>query len=81
MMRLISGIALLAVVVSGSPAWGLDTRQSTLNQRQIRSCMVKRMNGDRALSYNGAKKTCADQLRAQSNAAAPPLAAASRQGS
>ncbi len=87
MKRLRSGIArpigaaLFILLASGRPAAAVDVRASTLNARQVRSCMVKRMMADRTLSYNAAKRNCAEQLKAQSNPIAAPLPlAASREG-
>ncbi len=43
--------------------------------------MFRRMIADKALSYNDAKRTCAEQLKAaQTNVTPLPLAAAGRQG-
>jgi len=53
--------------------------QSNMNQRYLRGCMLKRMGADRALAYNEAKRACTDQLRAQNDTSARPLAAASTQ--
>jgi membrane peptidoglycan carboxypeptidase len=75
-------IALLAAVWGAPVAWAVDApHPSTLNARQIRSCMFRRMIADKALSYNDAKRTCAEQLKAaQTNVTPLPLAAAGRQG-
>ena len=83
MKRLLSAIFLVGVICSGTAAFAVDAvRQSSasLNQRQIRGCMAKRMSSDRTVSYNDAKKACADALKAQKQTAAPPLAAASSGG-
>lgn len=81
MNRLLPAIALAGVICAGLPAFAVDTfRQSTLDQRQIRSCMSKRMSSDRTLSYNEAKKDCALRLRAQNQAPTAPLAAAGAGG-
>jgi hypothetical protein len=77
MNRLLPAIALVGVMYAGVPAFAVDTvRQTTLDQRQVRGCMSKRMSSDRTLSYNEAKKDCAMQLRAQNQISTAPLAAA-----
>ncbi len=84
MTRLLPGISLLALLVSGAPGFALDVRQATQMQRQVRSCMLKRMTAEKTLSYNDAKRMCADELKAQSNtqsnALAAPAPSAIRQG-
>jgi BarA-like signal transduction histidine kinase len=81
MNRLFSAIALAGVMYAGLPALAVDTvRQSTLDQRQVRSCMGKRMSSDRTVSYNEAKKDCAMRLRAQNQSPTAPLAAAGAGG-
>jgi hypothetical protein len=81
MNRLLSAIALAGVLYSGLPAFAVDTfRQSTLDARQIRGCMTKRMSSDRTLSYNEAKRDCAMRLRAQNQTPTAPLAAAGAGG-
>lgn len=65
---------------AGLPAFAVDTvRQSTLDQRQVRGCMTKRMSTDKTVSYNEAKRDCAVRLRAQ-NQTPTPLAAAGAGG-
>lgn len=81
MSRLLPAIALVGVVYAGLPAYAVDTvRQSTLDQRQVRGCMTKRMSSDRSVSYNEAKKDCALRLRAQNQPPSAPLAAAGAGG-
>jgi hypothetical protein len=77
MNRLLPKIALIGLIYAGLPAFAVDTvRQSTLDQRQVRGCMTKRMSSDRNISYNEAKKDCALRLRAQNQTPIAPLAAA-----
>lgn len=81
MIRLLSAIALAGVMYAGSPAFAVDlVRQSTLDQRQVRGCMSKRMSSDKTISYNEAKKDCAERLRAQNQTSSAPLAAAGAGG-
>jgi hypothetical protein len=81
MNRLLPGIALIGLVCAGLPAFAVNTvRQSTLDQRQVRGCMTKRMSSDRSISYNEAKKDCALRLRAQNQMPTAPLAAAGAGG-
>jgi BarA-like signal transduction histidine kinase len=81
MNRLLPAIALVGVMYAGLPAFAVDTvRQATLDQRQVKGCMTKRMTSDRTLSYNEAKKDCAMRLRAQNQTPTAPLAAAGAGG-
>ncbi len=80
MNRLFSAIACAGVMYAGLPAFAVDVRQSTLDQRQIRGCMTKRMSADRTVSYNEAKRDCAVRLRAQNQTPSAPLAAAGAGG-
>jgi BarA-like signal transduction histidine kinase len=81
MNRLLPAIALAGVMYAGLPAFAVDTvRQSTFDQRQVRSCMSKRMSSDRTLSYNEAKKDCAMRLRAQNQPPAAPVVSAGAGG-
>ncbi|MEP6548114.1 MAG: hypothetical protein ABJD53_11670 [Gammaproteobacteria bacterium] len=83
MKCLLSAILSVGVMCASSAAFAADAvRQSTstLNQRQIRGCMVKRMSSDRNLAYNEAKKSCADGVRAQNQAALALSAASSGAG-
>jgi hypothetical protein len=87
MNRLLPGIAVLGTLLAASQTFAVDAvnsslttqRQSTLNQRQLKGCMIKRMAADRVLAYNDAKRACTDQLRALSDSAPRPLAAATTQ--
>ncbi len=77
MIRLLTAIAFAGVIYAGIPAFAVDSvRQATLDQRQIRGCMSKRMSYDKTISYNEAKKDCAQRLRAQNQTSTAPLAAA-----
>jgi hypothetical protein len=81
MKRLLRASLLVGVICSGTAAFAVDAvRQSTAHLRQVRGCMAKRMSTDRSLSYNEAKKACADDLKAQNQPAVPPVAAASAGG-
>ncbi len=81
MIRLLPAIALAGLMYAGIPAFAVDSvRQTTVGQRQIRGCMSKRMSSDRTLSYNEAKKDCAERLRAQNQTSSAPLAAAGAGG-
>ena len=78
MNRLLSGAALLGMMFAAAQALAAGSpSQSTLDSRQIKICMAKRMITDRTLAYNAAKRVCAEQLRAR-NDSSPPLSAASR---
>ena len=87
MNRLLPGIAVLGTLLAASQTYAVDAvnsspmaqRQSTLNQRQLKGCMIKRMAADRVLAYNDAKRACTDRLRALSDGAPRPLAAATTQ--
>jgi hypothetical protein len=77
MNRLLPAIALIGLMYAGLPAFAVDTvRSATLDQRQVRGCMSKRMSSDRSISYNEAKKACAMRLRAQNQTPTAPLAGA-----
>ena len=81
MIRLLSAMALAGAMYVGTPAFAVDlVRQPTLDQRQVRGCMSKRMSSDRTISYNEAKKDCAERLRAQNQISSAPLAAAGAGG-
>jgi len=63
----IAAIALILAGTSGTPVFAVDTlNQSIMNKRQVLGCMLKRMKSNRTLSYLDAKKTCLDELKAQS---------------
>jgi hypothetical protein len=79
MNRLLSAIAMLSTMFAASQAVAGDSnRLSTLNVRQIKVCMAKRMVADRTIADNEAKKVCAEQLRARNETSAPTLSATSR---
>ena len=89
MNRLLLGIVVLGTLLGGSAALAVDTvnqtpaeqrLQSSANHRQIKGCMIKRMVANRTLAYNDAKRACTEQLRAQIDISARPLAAATRSG-
>lgn len=66
MNRLVSGITLIGLMLAGSQSFSLDlTNPSAINKKQISGCMTKRMLANRAISYNDAKKSCTEQLKAQ----------------
>jgi hypothetical protein len=66
MNRVLSGIALISLILTGSQSLSLDlTSQSAISKKQISGCMTKRMLANRALSYNDARKSCSEQLKGQ----------------
>ena len=87
MNRLLPGIAVIGTLLAASQTLAVDSvnsspttlRQSTLNQRQLKGCMIKRMAADRVLAYNDAKRACTDRLRALNDSSPRPLAAAATQ--
>jgi hypothetical protein len=72
MDRLLCKIVLLGLLFSSAAALANESRrQATMDQRQIRACMSRRMSADRTLPYNDAKRTCAEQLKAQNSGPVP----------
>jgi hypothetical protein len=72
MDRLPCLIALLGLLFTGAAALADESRhQPGIDQRQIRACMSRRMSSNRTLPYNEAKRTCAEQLKAQNSGAVP----------
>jgi hypothetical protein len=60
-------IAAIGLILGCVPAFAVEPlNQSILNKRQVAGCMLKRMRSNRTLSYLDAKKTCLDELKAQS---------------
>ena len=88
MNRLEPGAAVLGMLLAATQTLAVDSvnqsptiqrQQSTMNQRHVRGCMIKRMAADKVLAYNEAKRACTDQLRALNDSSARPLAAATTQ--
>ncbi len=64
MNRLLTGIALTGAMLAASPVPAVESaNQSILLKKQIAACMTKRMLADRTITYNDAKKACADALK------------------
>lgn len=72
MNRLVTVIALCAMIFAGTPALGDESAsQSRMSRRhgiaQLVVCMKKRMSNDKGTSYNEARTTCKDQIARQSD--------------
>jgi len=73
---ILAGIICLSTAAPAADVVG----QATMNARQIRTCMGKQMSSDRSVSYNKAKRLCAERLKAQNQPASPPLGSISAGG-
>jgi hypothetical protein len=75
MNRLLTAIAMAALLLVGAQAIAVDTLTKRQMLTQVIGCMKKRMAASRTISYNEAAKVCKDQLK-QTDSSSPPLVAA-----